>query len=112
MVEEFEKRLRGYASGKQHYRGEPTETNLKRWAARASANSDGWKHRAEGVVDLGNIAEPYTDLPKAHAPGSGIDKEPIERATKATDSTVIRKAANADKNHVGSSYMRDVRRKA
>jgi hypothetical protein len=111
-MEEFEKRLRGYASGKQYYKGEPTKTNLKRWADRATANSDGNRHRADGVVDVGGTSEPYSDLPKAHAPGSGIDEQPIERASKATDSTVIREAANRDVNHVGSDYCKGIRRKA
>ena len=91
-------RLKEYSKPQSGWQGcGRDQANIDRWADRASANSDGDEHRAsDGPMKLPSTKINVRDT--AMAP----------RVSRNVERTI--KAARADVNHVGSSYMSGIRR--
>jgi hypothetical protein len=102
IMSHFEKRLKEYAnpSSRSHWHGQGRDKeNLRRWAERASENSDGHLHRArDGEIELPptGIGPPVTDRAGA---GSGVGR--VDAAHRE---------ARRDLNHRGGTHMKGVRR--
>jgi hypothetical protein len=92
-----EERLKQYADpSHSKWRGQSTQENINRWSARATAETDGHKHRAKsGDASLPPIGA--REPPGLHS----THKDP-------------RAEAKADRNHVDklTEYMRGVRRES
>ena len=92
-------RLREYADPTRGPHGSSQdEAHIRYWQNRATENSDGADHRATG-----------TERAEAHSTG----KKPVDRPTSMApkESRKVNSAMiDEDVNHVGSTYMRDVRR--
>ena len=94
-------RLKEYAAMKGPAGEASSQTNLDYWAARASRNSDGDQHRAsDGPMKLQKTGKRVELRDTASAP----------KTLRKVDN--VMKAAKADPNHVGSLYLRKVRREA
>jgi hypothetical protein len=92
-----DERLRNYANpSHSEWRGSSTRENIDRWASRAKTNSDGADHRASTakeptLPDTGAMQVHSTNR-TAHMVG---DPYAVARGTR---------------NHIGSDYMKSVRR--
>jgi hypothetical protein len=92
-------RLKEYAAMKGPAGESNDVADLNYWSRRAEANSDGDKHRAsDGPMKLQKTGKRMALRDTASAP----------KSSRKVDNVV--KAAKADVNHVGSLYMRNVRR--
>jgi hypothetical protein len=75
------------------------QANIDRWVERASANSDGDRHRAkDGPIDLPATGRRVETRDTGMAP----------KVSRKVDAAM--KAAKGDVNHVGSGYLKNVRR--
>jgi hypothetical protein len=103
MSDEFFRRLKAYSrpASKSWWHGEHTPENIERWQARATENSDSYKHRAkDGPMEL-----PDT--------GKKIElRDTSMKPFRKRSVDAILKDAKSDPNHDGSSFMKEVRRKA
>ena len=96
-------RLKEYArpGSPKNWCGESSDPSyLARWSERAHEESDGHKHRAsDGPMDL---------------PSTGRKMQMRDTAMRplVRDADRVERDARADVNHVGSMYMRNVRRNA
>jgi hypothetical protein len=101
MSKHFQERLKQYGNprSRAHWHGQSTAENIARWVARASDESDTWRHRAkDGEIELppGGLGPAVT----REAGGTGG----VGRLDHAHE------MARKDKNHVGGTHMRHVRR--
>jgi hypothetical protein len=91
-------RLAEYANpSHSEWRGASTRENIDRWAARAEKESDGHRHRASTqseptLPNTGETMNIHSTNRTAHMVG---DPYAVARGTK---------------NHIGSDFMKDVRR--
>jgi hypothetical protein len=95
-------RLKEYAkpTRKENWQGAGRDqANIDRWSERATENSDGADHRATG-----------TERAEAHSTGKKPVDRPTSIAPRASRDVDARMVDKDDLNHVGSTFMRDVRR--
>ena len=78
------------------------QANIDRWSARASENSDGDRHRATG-----------TERAEAHDTGKRVESRPTEMGPRVPRKiNSVMSDARRDVNHIGSDYMKSIRREA
>jgi hypothetical protein len=92
-------RLREYRAMKGPAGESSSKENLRYWSERATANSDSYRHRAKsGEISLPDLGGDHATTDRGGAM-SGVGR--IEAAHREV---------RRDRNYVGSSYMRGVRR--
>jgi hypothetical protein len=98
MASPRDTRLKEYANpSHSEWRGQSTRENIDRWAARNARESDGADHRASTAKEP---ALPSTGEMKVHS----------THQVAGQDGDSFYRAARAVKNHIGSDYMKSVRR--
>jgi hypothetical protein len=96
---------------RQNWRGASRDKeNIDRWSARASQNSE-IAPRAKGRADIGGTLTAYSDPPEEHPTGRRMEMRPTDmppKVSRAVDKAMV--DAKHDRNHVGGSHLRNIRR--
>jgi hypothetical protein len=110
-LKEYANPMHGQRNGR-FFGSASDKENLAEWSARASANSDGADHRAKGPVHggpPGTHGEDQPSLPSTKVTTRDTAMRPFE--SRKIDKLMKGEDAG-DKNNVGSSFMKSVRREA
>jgi hypothetical protein len=111
VTKQFLDRLKQYSNPEspKNWHGCSREQGyLDRWSERATANSDGNKHRASGDVHIS--LEKDQDLPQLPPDKAVRDRDSEMRPYRSRKADAAMVDAKEDPNHVGSNYMKSVRR--